>query len=282
MNEADNGAAPDDAWPPPPARSGQRLFVLKEGDSFLVADAMGDITGDGDGLFHNDTRLLSTFRVLMDGRSPTLLSSAVSQDNAFFTANLTNHPLPPLGGASMPEGVIHLERRRFLWGNRVYERISLVNCRRHANMRSLFRRIKRNGVAMSTLRILGTALVLAFGSQPIQSARAAESSVVTPFMLKELADIPGKEMLMITVDYPPGAVDPVHRHDAHAFVYVLQGSIVMQVRGGKEVTLVPGQTFYEGPNDVHTVGRNASTTEPAKFIVILLKKKGVDVVLPAE
>jgi quercetin dioxygenase-like cupin family protein len=101
-------------------------------------------------------------------------------------------------------------------------------------------------------------------------------------MLKELADIPGKEMLMITVDYPPGAVDPVHRHDAHAFIYVLQGSIVMQVRGGKEVTLVPGQTFYEGPNDVHTVGRNASATEPAKFIVILLKKKGVDVVLPAE
>jgi quercetin dioxygenase-like cupin family protein len=101
-------------------------------------------------------------------------------------------------------------------------------------------------------------------------------------MLKELADIPGKEMLMITVDYPPGAVDPVHRHDAHAFVYVLRGSIVMQVRGGKEVTLVPGQTFYEGPNDVHTVGRNASTTEPAQFLVILLKKKGVDVVLPAE
>ena len=87
---------------------------------------------------------------------------------------------------------------------------------------------------------------------------------------------------MITVDYPPGAVDPIHRHDAHALVYVLQGSIVMQVRGGKEFTLVPGQTFYEGPNDVHTVGRNASATEPAKFIVILLKKKVVDVLLPAE
>jgi len=101
-------------------------------------------------------------------------------------------------------------------------------------------------------------------------------------MLKELADIPGKGMLMITVDYPPGSVHPVHRHDAHAFVYVLQGSIVMQVRGGEEVTLVPGQTFYEGPNDVHTIGRNASTTEPAKFVVILLKKKGADVVLPAE
>jgi quercetin dioxygenase-like cupin family protein len=131
-------------------------------------------------------------------------------------------------------------------------------------------------------RFLGIAFVLAFGSQPIPSARAAEPAVVTPMMLKELADLPGKEMLMITVDYPPGAVDPVHRHDAHAFVYVLQGSIVMQVRGGKEVTLVPGQTFYEGPNDVHTIGRNASATEPAKFIVILLKKKGVDVVLPAE
>ena len=156
----------------------------------------------------------------------------------------------------------------------------LVNCR--GKHESLFRRIKRNGVAMSALRILGTTLVLAFGAQPIQSARAAESAVVTPLMLKELADIPGKEMLMITVDYPPGSVDPVHRHDAHAFVYVLQGSIVMQVRGGKEVTLGPGQTFYEGPNDVHTVGRNASATEPAKFIVVLLKNKGVDVVLPAE
>jgi quercetin dioxygenase-like cupin family protein len=149
-------------------------------------------------------------------------------------------------------------------------------------MRPLFRTIKCNVVPMSPLRIIGMALVLALGSLPISSVRAADSAAVTPLMLKELTDIPGKEMLMITVDYPPGAVDPVHRHDAHAFIYVLQGSIVMQVRGGKEVTLGPGQSFYEGPNDVHTVGRNASTTEPAKFIVVLLKRKGVDVVLPAE
>jgi quercetin dioxygenase-like cupin family protein len=149
-------------------------------------------------------------------------------------------------------------------------------------MRFLSRRINRNVAAMSTLRILGTTLVLLFSSQLIQSARAAESAVVTPLMLKELADIPGKEMMMITVDYPPGSVDPIHRHDAHAFIYVLQGSIIMQVRGGKEETLGPGQTFYEGPDDVHTVGRNASATEPAKFIVILLKKKGADVVLPAQ
>jgi quercetin dioxygenase-like cupin family protein len=89
-------------------------------------------------------------------------------------------------------------------------------------------------------------------------------------------------MLMLTVEYPPGAVESIHRHDAHAFVYVLEGSIIMQVRGGKEVTLTLGQTFYEGPGDVHTVGRNASTTKPARFVVVLLKKKGVEAVLPAE
>jgi quercetin dioxygenase-like cupin family protein len=87
---------------------------------------------------------------------------------------------------------------------------------------------------------------------------------------------------MITVEYPPGSVDPIHRHNAQAFVYVLEGSIVMQVRGGKEVTLTPGQTFYEGPDDVHVVGRNASATEPAKFLVVLIKDKGAPVVVPAE
>jgi quercetin dioxygenase-like cupin family protein len=135
---------------------------------------------------------------------------------------------------------------------------------------------------MLYLRILGTALVLACSAQLTQSAPAAPQPVVVPVMGKDLPDVPGKEMLMLTVDYPPGAVESIHRHDAYAFVYVLEGSIVEQVRGGKEVTLTPGQTFYEGPNDVHTVGRNASTTKPAKFVVVLLKKKGVDAVLPAE
>jgi quercetin dioxygenase-like cupin family protein len=110
----------------------------------------------------------------------------------------------------------------------------------------------------------------------------AQQAMVAPLMQKDLPEAPGKEMLMITVTYPPGAVDPIHRHDAHAFVYVLEGSIVMQVRGGKAVTLQPGQTFYEGPNDVHVVGRNASTTKPARFIVVLVKNKGADVVLPAK
>jgi quercetin dioxygenase-like cupin family protein len=108
----------------------------------------------------------------------------------------------------------------------------------------------------------------------------AQDAKVTPLMSKDLADCPGKEALMITVVYPPGASDPVHRHNAHAFVYVLEGSIVMQLNGGKEVTLMPGETFYEGPNDIHTVGRNASNTKPAKFVVFLVKDKGAPVVVP--
>ena len=111
-------------------------------------------------------------------------------------------------------------------------------------------------------------------------AHAEDGKVVTPLMLKELPDIPGKEALVITVDFAPGAEDPVHRHDAHAFVYVLEGSIVMQLKGSQAVTLTAGQVFYEGPDDVHTVGRNASKTKPAKIMVVLVKNKGVDAVLP--
>jgi quercetin dioxygenase-like cupin family protein len=108
----------------------------------------------------------------------------------------------------------------------------------------------------------------------------APLAIVTPLMTKPLPDYPGKEGLMILVEYPPGAVDPVHRHHAHAFLYVLEGSIVMAVKGGKEVTLTPGQTFYEAPDDLHTVGRNASQTKPAKFIVLLLKDQGAPVLVP--
>jgi quercetin dioxygenase-like cupin family protein len=103
---------------------------------------------------------------------------------------------------------------------------------------------------------------------------------VTPLSSRDLPDFPGKEGLMITVEYPPGASDPAHRHNADAFVYVLEGAIVMQVKGGKEVTLTPGQTFYEGPTDVHVVGRNASQTKPAKFVVFLVKDKSAPVLIP--
>jgi quercetin dioxygenase-like cupin family protein len=110
----------------------------------------------------------------------------------------------------------------------------------------------------------------------------AQEAKVMQLMSKELTDLPGREGVMITVDYPPGSSDPIHRHNAHAFVYVLEGSIVMQVRGGKQVTLTPGQTFYEGPDDVHVVGRNASGTKPAKFVVFLVKNKGAPVLVPAK
>lgn len=106
---------------------------------------------------------------------------------------------------------------------------------------------------------------------------SANGVTVTPLMSKDLSDIPGKEGLVLAVEYAPGAADPVHRHRAHGFIYVLEGSVVMQVKGGKEVTLTPGQTFYEGPNDIHSVGRNASTTQPAKFLVVLIKKKKAEV-----
>jgi len=110
----------------------------------------------------------------------------------------------------------------------------------------------------------------------------AQEPKVTPLMSKVLTGIPGKEGLMITVEYAPGGSDPIHRHNAYAFVYVLEGSVVMQVKGGKEITLTPGESFYEGPDDVHVVGRNASKTKPAKFVVFLVKDKGAPVLVPVK
>src|SRR6266849_5690492 len=109
----------------------------------------------------------------------------------------------------------------------------------------------------------------------------AQQAKVTQLLSKDLTNLPGKEGLMIMVEYPPGSSDPIHRHNSYGFIYVLEGSIVMQVRGGKETTLTPGQTFYEGLNDVHVVGRNASQTKPAKFVVFFVKNKGAPVLVPA-
>ena len=116
----------------------------------------------------------------------------------------------------------------------------------------------------------------------MSSTLLAQEAKVTELFSKDMANVPGKEGVMMIVDYPPGSVDPIHRHNAHAFVYVLEGSIVMQVRGGKEVTLTPGQTFYEGPDDVHVVGRNASKIKPAKFVLVMVKDKGAPVLVPAK
>ena len=110
----------------------------------------------------------------------------------------------------------------------------------------------------------------------------AQEPKVTPLMSKDLAEFPGKEVLMITVEHAPGGSRAIHRHNAHAYVYVLEGSVVMQLKGGKQVTLTPGQTFYEGPDDVHVVDRNASKTKPAKFLVLLIKDKGAPALVPVK
>jgi quercetin dioxygenase-like cupin family protein len=131
--------------------------------------------------------------------------------------------------------------------------------------------------------IVCTLIAAAFGLGSAMAATAEpKEAKLTELMSKDLADLPGKEGLMLLIEYPPGSTDPIHRHNAHGFIYVLEGSIIMQVRGGKEVTLTPGQTFYEGPEDVHVVGRNASQTKPAKFVVFFVKDKGAPVLVPTK
>ena len=110
---------------------------------------------------------------------------------------------------------------------------------------------------------------------------AQEPDVVT-VMSKDLTDFPGKEVVMITVEFPPGGADPIHRHNAHGFIYVLEGAVVMPVQGGTAVTLTPGQPFDEGPDDVPGVGRNASTTRPAKLLAILVKDQGAPLLVPVK
>jgi quercetin dioxygenase-like cupin family protein len=125
------------------------------------------------------------------------------------------------------------------------------------------------------LALLGAGTATAAGP-----AATPPAPTVTPLMTQDLPDHPGKQALMLLVEYPPGGADPVHRHDAHAFVYVLEGSIVMGVAGGTPVTLRAGQTFHEGPNDLHTVGRNASAQERARFLAVLLKDKDKPALIP--
>ena len=136
---------------------------------------------------------------------------------------------------------------------------------------------KRSKGATMTTKLVALVLLCA-----MTGTAMAEEPKVTPLMSKNLAADPGKEVLMITVEHVPGGASAIHRHNAQAFVYVLEGSVVMQLKGGKEVTLTPGQSFYEGPDDVHLVDRNASTTKPAKFLVLLIKNKGAPALVPAE
>ena len=138
-----------------------------------------------------------------------------------------------------------------------------------------------------TAWLLPLALSMSLSFTPALASRALaadhhQNAKITPLVTKDLVKGPGGEITMMTVEYQPGGVDPIHTHNAQAFVYVLEGTIVMQVKGGAEVTLTPGQTFYEGPDDVHVVGRNASQTKPARFVVMLIKEKGAPLLTPVQ
>jgi quercetin dioxygenase-like cupin family protein len=115
----------------------------------------------------------------------------------------------------------------------------------------------------------------------VATAALAQEAKVTPLITKPLTGVAGKEGLMITVEYPPGVASAAHRHNANTFVYVLEGSVVMQVRGGPEITLQAGDTFYESPSDIHSVSRNASASLPAKLLVLLVKDVGAPPTVPA-
>lgn len=132
------------------------------------------------------------------------------------------------------------------------------------------------------MKIFKTTLMLVCVMAVTAAAVDDKAAKVTTLFSKDLPETPGKEGMMITVEYPPGSVDPIHRHNAHGFIYVLEGSVVMQVKGGKEVTLTAGQTFYEGPEDVHVVGRNASQTKPARMVVFFVKDKGAPILVPTK
>jgi len=142
--------------------------------------------------------------------------------------------------------------------------------------------VTTRSVLMGMLCLFATASVIIdpMGAPFIAKESSAQNPKVTPLVTKELAGMAGKEAVMLTVEYAPGASSSKHRHNAHTFVYVLEGSIIMQVEGGKETTLGPGQTFYESPDDIHVVSKNASDSKPAKFLVFFVKDKGAPASTP--
>jgi len=135
---------------------------------------------------------------------------------------------------------------------------------------------------MASVLLMVVLPIVANGEQKPDGAAGSSDTKIEQLMNKTLGGVPGKEGTMITVEYAPGASTLTHRHNADVFVYVLEGSIVMQAEGGPVVTLGPGQTFYEAPNDIHAVSRNASNDKPAKFLVFIVKDEGAPVLVPAQ
>ena len=135
------------------------------------------------------------------------------------------------------------------------------------------------------MRVTSVRVAVGFVLAALASAGAAQAPApaakATPLLTKPIVGVDGKEGVMLTVEYPPGVASAPHRHNANTFVYVLEGSVVMQVAGGPELTLTAGQTFYESPSDIHTVSRNASDTQSAKILVMFVKDVGAPATAPA-
>lgn len=127
-----------------------------------------------------------------------------------------------------------------------------------------------------------TGMILAWGSAASPAADDPEPAAVQTLLTEPLGNIPGKEVTMLTVEYPPGGAAAPHRHDAEVFVYVLEGAVVMQVDGKPPVTVRQGETFRESPGDIHRQSANASKTEPARFVVFMVKERGEPVSRPLE
>jgi len=136
-------------------------------------------------------------------------------------------------------------------------------------------------IRLSALATLAALALSAAASDPAAPDAVASDAVVTQLLARDLVGASGKEVTMETVEYPPGGKSPPHRHHAQLFVYVLEGSLRMQVQGSPAVSLGPGGTFYESPDDFHTVSENSSQTKPAKFLVVIIKEKGTAARQPA-
>lgn len=135
---------------------------------------------------------------------------------------------------------------------------------------------------MKVIQVLLASITLLLSNPLFAHEGSHDQPELAMIMTKNLDNLPGKEIIMLTVNYKPGEIETPHKHEAHCFVYVLEGNIVMAVKGGKEQALGPGQSFYESPQDIHTIGRNASNTQPAKFLVLMLKDKNKPPVMPVE
>jgi quercetin dioxygenase-like cupin family protein len=197
----------------------------------------------------------------------------------YFGTRLDEHCLVPVGPAHL--GTISLED----WLRQPRARSAQSAAGKHAGGAVIAGAHPRERAGLPPIHDRSTMtrttmawLLLSLMASPV----LAQPPDVVTVMSKDLTEAPGREVVMLTVEYPPGGSDPVHRHDAHGFIDVLEGSVVMQVQGGTAVTLTPGQLFDEGPDDVHVVGRNASTTRPAKFLVLLVKDKGAPTLVPVK